>query len=301
MKKILVIGSTCLDMIVDIDHIPTRCEDVNSENVEFSLGGMAYNVYNVLSLFKVPAILGCGIGKGKFADIVATMLENKGYQPIGKIKDMDNGVCICLVDKTSERSFIAQHGAEYRFDPAWYEQIDFKDIAMVYISGLEIEDVDGARIVSFLEERHLQNKIFFAPGPRIKHLPSTLLQRIYALQPIVHLNEQELKELAHQHDLEQALSLLYKQTQNIIITTLDKDGSLIYDGHDIYKENGEEQIKIIDTIGAGDGHAGACLVGLYHQLPYNKILTIANKVGANIISHRGSNATAADVKGLIIK
>ena len=301
MKKILVIGSTCLDMIVDIDHIPTRCEDVNSENVEFSLGGMAYNVYNVLSLFKVPAILGCGIGKGKFADIVATMLENKGYQPIGKIKDMDNGVCICLVDKTSERSFIAQHGAEYRFDPAWYEQIDFKDIAMVYISGLEIEDVDGARIVSFLEERHLQNKIFFAPGPRIKHLPSTLLQRIYALQPIVHLNEQELKELAHQHDLEQALSLLYKQTQNIIITTLDKDGSLIYDGHDIYKENSEEQIKIIDTIGAGDGHAGACLVGLYHQLPYNKILTIANKVGANIISHRGSNAAAEDVKGMIIK
>lgn len=301
MKKILVIGSTCLDMIVDIDHIPARCEDVNSENVEFSLGGMAYNVYNVLSLFKVPAILGCGIGEGKFADIVAAMLKDKGYQPIGKIQDMDNGVCICLVDKTSERSFISQHGAEYRFDPAWYEQIDFKDIAMVYISGLEIEDVDGSKIVRFLEEKKLQRKIFFAPGPRIKHLPSTLLQRIYALQPIIHLNEQELKALTQQQDLNTALSLLYKQTQNIIITTLGKDGSLIYDGKDIYKQDSEKQNVVIDTIGAGDGHAGACLVGLYHQLPYNKILTIANKVGANIIGHRGSNATAADVKGLIIK
>ncbi|MCI5774526.1 MAG: PfkB family carbohydrate kinase [Erysipelotrichaceae bacterium] len=301
MKKILVIGSTCVDMIVKIDHIPKRCEDVNSEYVDFSLGGMAYNVFNVVKLLGMDAILGCGIGEGRFADIVDKMLHEKGYRPIGKINGMDNGVCMCLVDHTNERSFISQHGAEYRFDESWFKDINFDDVAMIYISGLEIEDVDGDKIVAFLEAHHLKNRVFFAPGPRIKYLPETLLKRIYALNPIIHLNEEELKNLVDEGDINQALSLLYKMTNNRIIVTMGKEGCLLYDGQKISRQKNEKDIVVVDTIGAGDCHAGACLAGIVAGLDHDRILQIANEVGGNIVGHRGSNASKEDVKGLSLR
>ena len=73
--KILVIGSCVLDMVVNVDHLPDKTEDVNCDDVSLSLGGMAYNVYNIVSLFGCEAIFGCPIGKGTFADIVKNMLD----------------------------------------------------------------------------------------------------------------------------------------------------------------------------------------------------------------------------------
>lgn len=299
MKKILVIGSTCLDMIINIEHLPDRCEDINSKSVNFTLGGMAYNVYNILNLLNVPSILGSGIGEGRFANIVNEILEVKGYRPIGKILNKDNGVCICLVDKTKDRSFISQHGAEYLFDPDWFKDINLKEIKLVYISGLEIEDKDGIKIIEFLEKNNLI--VFFAPGPRIKYIPIELLNRIYKLRPIIHLNEEEILTISNSNNLNEALKLLHNKTNNIIIVTLGEKGSILYDGNKIYEASSKKDIEVVDTIGAGDNHAGACLAGLYYNLEYENILKIANQIGANIVGHLGASANIKDVEGIKLK
>ena len=283
-------------MIINIEHLPDRCEDINSKSVNFSLGGMAYNVYNILNLLNVPSILGSGIGEGRFANIVNDMLIDKGYKPIAKILNKDNGICICLVDGSKDRSFISYHGAEYLFDPNWFKDINLNDINMVYVSGLEIEDKDGTKIIEFLEKNNF--KVFFAPGPRIKYISINLLNRIYKLRPIIHLNEEEILTISNSNNLNEALKLLHNKTNNIIIVTLGEKGSILYDGNKIYEASSKKDIEVVDTIGAGDNHAGACLAGLYYNLEYENILKIANQIGANIVGHLGASANIKDVEGI---
>ena len=48
MKNVLVIGSTCVDVILRIDHLPKTEENIHPHSQRFAVGGCAYNVANIL-------------------------------------------------------------------------------------------------------------------------------------------------------------------------------------------------------------------------------------------------------------
>ena len=66
MKQILVIGSTVVDILLNIPFIPRPGEDVNITASEYRIGGCAYNVYKTLTLFDSPALLCSPVGSGVF-------------------------------------------------------------------------------------------------------------------------------------------------------------------------------------------------------------------------------------------
>ena len=41
MPKILLIGSTCVDVIIEIDHLPKTAEDIQPKRQTLALGGCA--------------------------------------------------------------------------------------------------------------------------------------------------------------------------------------------------------------------------------------------------------------------
>ena len=41
MQKILLIGSTCVDVIIEIDHLPKTAEDIQPKRQTLALGGCA--------------------------------------------------------------------------------------------------------------------------------------------------------------------------------------------------------------------------------------------------------------------
>lgn len=47
-KNVLVIGSTCVDVIIRVDHLPRTEENLHPESQRFAIGGCAYNVANIL-------------------------------------------------------------------------------------------------------------------------------------------------------------------------------------------------------------------------------------------------------------
>ena len=48
MPKILLIGSTCVDVIIEIDHLPKTAEDIQPKRQTLALGGCAYNAANIV-------------------------------------------------------------------------------------------------------------------------------------------------------------------------------------------------------------------------------------------------------------
>ncbi|MBR5873464.1 MAG: carbohydrate kinase family protein [Oscillospiraceae bacterium] len=290
MKKIFVIGSTVVDMIINVDHLPTTKADIHISSQTASMGGCAYNVSDTIRNFGTPNVLFSPVGSGIYGDFVRNGLRKKGLiSPIPPV-DMDNGCCYCFVEESGERTFVSYHGAEYLIQSQWLEEIDVEDVHSVYICGLEIEETTGENIVKWLE-KHPQLPVFFAPGPRIMRIEPALLNRLYKLNPIMHLNDDEIKEYFATEDVESAMYKMYDLTQNTVIVTLGSKGAAWYDGVAVQNVPAVKVETVVDTIGAGDSHVGAVMAGLYNGKTMTQAITDANKVAAAVVGVKGALLT----------
>lgn len=286
MKKILVIGSTVVDIIINVDYLPGTGQDVNVISQEMSLGGCAYNVSDTLRHFEVPYILFSPIGTGIYGDYIRKELKARNISTPVPMPDMDNGCCYCFIEPSGERTFISNHGAEYLIHKEWLDELDMSQIESIYICGLEIEDATGSVIVDFLE-KNKNIPIFFAPGPRIKFIPEELLNRIFSLSPILHLNDDEAEQFTNKTELIESAKSLHELTNNTIIITCGSRGACYYkDGKLSHID--AVKVKQIDTIGAGDAHIGSIMACYYKKYDMNKSLKIANLVSSAVVETKGS-------------
>lgn len=287
MKKVLVIGSTVVDVIIDlVKCLPKTGEDVHVRRQQMSLGGCAYNVSDSIRHFQVPYTLFSPVGTGVYGYFVREELKKRGICTPIPTPNQDNGCCYCFVEHTGERTFISYHGAEYLFQKEWFEHIPLDEIDSVYICGLEIEETTGGNIIEFLEE-HRNLRIFFAPGPRLTVIKPELLERLYRLSPILHLNETEAQEASKKGTVSEAAAYLYEKTKNAVIVTLGKNGCYYFDG----REEGivpPYPTTQIDTIGAGDSHIGSVIACLKKGDSLPTAIQKANLVSSRVVGTAGA-------------
>lgn len=292
-KKILVIGSTCVDIIITLDHLPKTAEDLHPLGHTMSLGGCAYNVASMLRLFGAPVTLISPVGTGIYGEFVKSQLEQRGFPVTVRVQDQENGCCYCLVEKNGERTFLSCHGAEYTFQKNWMTPWESEDFSMVYVCGLEIEEPTGEEIIEYLES-HPERQLFYAPGPRGVRIAKEKTERLFRLRPILHINEQESYELCGFTDTSKRISLpdaarqLTRKTGNTVIITLGDKGTYCLE------KDGSEYVipavpaKVVDTIGAGDSHIGTCIAAVSLGLPMREAIQLANRAAAAVVAAQGS-------------
>ena len=74
MKKVLVIGSAVVDVVIHLPHLPEKSEDVHVTSQKMSLGGCAYNASDTIRRFKVPYIPFFPVGTGAYGDFLRNAL-----------------------------------------------------------------------------------------------------------------------------------------------------------------------------------------------------------------------------------
>lgn len=293
MKKVLVIGSTVVDVVVNlVNHLPKTGEDVHIRSQHMSLGGCAYNVSDSIRHFQVPYILFSPVGTGVYGDFVREKLKKRNIvSPIPTPKK-ENGCCYCFVENTGERSFISYHGAEYLFEKEWFSLIPMEEIDSVYICGLEIEEATGSNIVEFLES-HSSLNIYFAPGPRLTVIDPSLVKRLYKLSPILHLNEKEALEASGKATVSDAAAYLYEQTHNTVIITLGEKGCFYFNGE---KSELISPVPTVqkDTIGAGDSHIGSVIACLQKGDSLPEAIQKANRISSCVVASSGALLADSD-------
>ena len=286
--KTLVLGTCCLDLVMNVERIPQSGTDLNANSMSLNMGGMAYNVYQAITTTGEEAILGCPAGEGSFSDVIEKFYEERGVKPFVRSKGQDNGVCLCLVDKNGERTFVAYHGAEYKFQKEWYQDINFDEIDIIYFSGLEVEEDTGINLVEFLEEK--QKPCLFAPSSRVVGIKKEVLERIYKLHPILHINEYEAEVISGNKNIEEAADIIFNKTKAPVIVTLGPKGAYIKTNKEkCYVETMPVDSKdIVDSIGAGDGHAGAFIAGLKKGYSVKEACKYANSLARTVLLHAGA-------------
>ncbi len=283
---ILVIGSTVADVIINVNVLPATAQDIHVKSQTVSLGGCAYNVSAMIDLFGVPYTLFSPVGQGIYGDFVRKELAAKGITSPIPAPDSENGCCYCFVEESGERTFVSYHGAEYLFEKDWFDLLNPDRFSCAYICGLEIEDKTGDVIVDFLEKSKI--KPVFAPGPRIDKIDNKLMERIFALHPLVHLNEDEVTRYTGASDIESACAALFAMTGETVIATAGEKGSCYYDGKEFAMVEAVKPERIVDTIGAGDGHCGAVIACLAKGLSMKEALSKANEAASRIVSVKGA-------------
>jgi len=290
--KTLVLGSAVLDMIMNVPSLPKTMEDVHPTAVAMQLGGMAYNVYEIMMRFQCDALLGVPAGTGFFADAVINIMNEKGVQPWVRVRDKDNGVCLCFVEGNGERTFVSHHGAEYMFDPKWFESLNFDEIDRIYVSGLEVEEPTGDKLIEFLEKR--KKMILFAPGPRLLKIPNEKMQRMLDMNVTLHLNEMEAMQLSQKNSISSAAEALCDRTGAAVIVTCGARGAYLKEPGKEGKLIGSRKAVVVDTIGAGDAHAGAVLAMLQQGKTMEEAVRMANIVASFVVESQGAGLSAAE-------
>jgi len=299
MKNVLVIGSTCVDVILRVDHLPKTEENIHPQSQRFAIGGCAYNVANILGRAGADMTFITPVGrKGVFGPFVREALRDQGYATMIDLPEEQNGCCYCFVEKNGERTFASVHGAEYTFDPAWMAPYAGKAYDYGYVCGLEVEEYTGKKLVSWLETAKIKT-LFYAPGPRGVRVKKELTDRLYALHPVLHINEGEAKALSGCDDLDDALRTLHAMTGNTVIATMGADGVRFIENGRICTVAGTPADHVVDTIGAGDSHAGATLLGLCRGMTLEDSLSMANRVSAAVVQTDGATLSDEDFARVI--
>lgn len=289
--KVLVIGSTVADVVIHVDRLPKTAEDVHVLGQRTQLGGCAFNVSDILRHTGVPHLLFSPVGSGIYGDFVRRELDARAIGRVLPDQPEPNGCCYCFVEASGERTFVCDHGAEYRFKPEFFGRIDPLEFGAAYVCGLEIEEPSGSAIIDFLAA-HPHLRIYFAPGPRIRNLDPARMSALFALHPVLHLNEQEAREYTG-FGVKSAAEALHEQTRSDVVVTLGERGAYcLSDGCGEWI--GGERAEVQDTIGAGDAHMGALIAfrALGWSLP--DAVRAANRVGARVVSRPGALISKPD-------
>ncbi len=284
--KIAVLSSIVVDIVIQVDRLPKLQEDVNTKSLDVTLGGMGLNVFWVAHCLGCEIVLGSPVGSGIFGDLAKNLLEERGIEPIAKIEDIDNGCCLCIVNDDGERSFISHHGAEYMFEKEWFKNDALNDVELIYASGIDLEEMCSASRVQFITNSN--KKLFFAPGPRLLKIDCTLLKKMCHYASWIHLNEIEAYELSGCKDIVQACEHLSHRYNADIIVTLSERGAAYYSSGKFETIPGKK-VEVVDTIGAGDAHAGAILAGISKNMSLADCIELANEVASKVVRVKGAN------------
>lgn len=287
MKKVLVIGSTVADVIIRLDKLPTTGGDVNVRGQKMSMGGCAFNVSQAIAYFDVPYMLFSPIGTGIYADYIRKELAGMEVTRAELNPDDPNGCCYCLVEDDGERTFICDHGTEYKFKEEWYKNLNPNDFDCAYICGLEIEEDTGDFIIDFLENSHIP--FYFAPGPRINEIEKRKMNRIFSLNPILHVNKTEAVTFTETDSIYNAAEKLTDMTENTVVITDGENGSFCLSYTDRkWHEAPAFKADVVDTIGAGDSHIGTFIAQRQLGKSIEQALTEANRISSLIVQKEGA-------------
>ena len=305
-KKLLVIGSTCVDVIIKLDHLPKTGEDMHPEWQHFAMGGCAYNVTRIPRGCGIDVTLVTPVGtEGVYSGFVKENLLKQGFKGPVTVEGAENGCCYCFVEKDGERTFVSVHGVEYSFHEPYMENLKGQSFDYTYICGLEAEEETGYELIQWLEnhigtgssasEGISAGTLLYAPGPRGVEISPDKNERIFAMNPVLHLNEEEAMALSGAKTPEDAASKLQEKSRNLIVITLGEKGVLWMEKDGSLHRMPSKKAVVKDTIGAGDSHCGALLTGMCMEWSMDKTMSFANAISGKVVSREGASLPDAEI------
>ncbi len=294
--EIVVIGSSNMDLVIDLPRIPKAGETI--------LGGMSSMIFGGKGANQAVAAKRAGgqvafitkLGDDIFGQRIKEHFIQEGLPEefILNDKKTPTGIAQIFVGKDGENCIAVAPGSNAKLsvkDIKQFEQIIIK--SKVILVQLEIPITTVTYIVNLAYKYKINAILNPAPAQQLK---PELLKKLWLLSP----NETEASLLSNIKikDLKSAqragIKLLSQGIRQVIIT-LGEQGCLWCsdEGVEHFKAN---KTAAIDTTAAGDVFNGALATALAHHLPFRQAIPFANAAAAISVSRKGAQTSIPFVK-----
>lgn len=261
-QKIVVIGSSNMDMVVKTAHIPLPGETVLSDSFFMIPGGKGANQAVTAARLGAEVIFVSKLGNDVFGQQLAGLFRKENIDTRFLLSDssLPSGVALITVDQKGENSIVVAPGANGALSIADIEPA-LPDLAAAGTILMQLEiPMDVVEYVAAFAAAHKIN-VILNPAPAA-HLSPSLLQNISLLTP----NETEASLISgvpvHSvEDAARAARLICEKGVRQVIVTLGSRGALICTGEQSTIV-ASKKVAAVDTTAAGDVFNGALAVAL---------------------------------------
>jgi ribokinase len=280
IKKILVLGSSNVDLILKIPRFHHPGETIRCENSITVFGGKGANQAITTKQLGGDTLLVTKVGNDPYGESYRQYLTQKGlHQKLILVdKKLPTGMAVIELTQKGENRIIAFLGANGSLSINDLQKLSkyWKGIG-IFVTQLEIPI--GTVEMGLKMAKDHQALALLNPSPAIKLSPHLL-----SLVDFIVPNEVEAQLLTgikwreNKDSRKIAKRLLEMGPKNVVIT-LGSKGLF-------FKNEVEEiqmkafKVKVIDTTAAGDAFMGALACGLSEGKSIREVLTSANAAGA---------------------
>jgi len=284
-NKIIVVGSLNMDLVVKASRHPMPGETLLGSDFATYHGGKGANqavAAAKLSDHGSVIMIGC-VGKDSFGQNLIQGVESVGVdsQFIRTDSTSASGIALITLDSNGQNTIVVAPGANSKLTPddVLSSEVAFKD-AGVLLMQLEtpIETIIAA--VNLAKKHGVQ--CILNPAPAIA-LPLSLLQQIDVLIP----NQTELALLSNSNDVMKGIETLLTSGVKNIVVTLGSDGAILANSEEVFKI-AAHQVKVVDSVAAGDAFAGAFAVALSEGKSIFEAAIWGNAAGAIAVTRHGA-------------
>lgn len=299
-SKILVIGSSNSDMVVQAEKLPTPGETVMGKKFFMNPGGKGANQAVAAARMGGPVAFICKIGSDLFGKQAAFTFKKEGINADHVILDPNNpsGVALIMVDAKGENSIMVAGGANNNLLASDIDNaLDVIKESEIVLMQLEIP------IATVEHVGHLVGvygkKLILNPAPA-QALTNELLKNVFIITP----NETEafiisgVKVTDESSALKAAKVIQEKGVTNVIITMGSKGAFVLSDAYvGLVAAN---EVEAIDTTAAGDVFSGALSVAIYEGLSIEEAVRFACTAAALSVTKQGAQSSIPFRKELLI-
>ena len=294
-KSILVVGSANVDMVVKTPRIPSPGETILGGVFQKFEGGKGANQAVAANAAFGGTRFCAGVGDDSFGRDYLSSLGARGInvELVKIFKDFPTGVALITVDESGQNSITVAPGANMALSEGDMDSIDFSAFSHVLFQ-LENDILTVARGLNLAKKAGCETILTPAPA---KILPRDMLRDIDYIVP----NEIEILQIVPDcRDAEDAAQKLISSGVKNVIVTLGKRGCDLYNGCGIKHFPTYENIRPVDTVGAGDCFTGSLAGGLKICKNLERAIEFATAAASLKISQMGAQsvATLEEVKKL---
>ncbi len=289
-KRILVVGSINLDLVVSTNRIPQIGETITGRDFQTFFGGKGANQAVGVARLGYPVSMIGRVGNDEFGRRLRRALSLAGVQAqaVRVTSQTPSGVALITVESQGRNSIVVIPGANGKLTP----QDIRRELALVRSAGLILSQLEiPLETVDYLAAAAARFGIPFVldPAPAQK-LPSSLLKRVAWLTP----NETEAGILCGaspdavttESARKVAKSLLKRGPQNIALK-LGSRGVYWASG------NGESfvpafKVQAVDSTAAGDAFNAGLAVSLMKGAEPPEAVRFASAVAALSVTRAGA-------------